>query len=296
MIVTKFHYPLEKTYLEKLDLMIERCVTKKSKKDAVLIFEGNEGEGKTTFSVATGYYVAEKTGRHFGADCLFFNLREMIDFAKQTENKIIIWDEPALEALSTDSRKRVATDLTRLLMMARKKRHFIMINMAKFYKFSEYVIVDRPLALIHVYSRKNIISGRFLYIRKKNLEPLYLDWKYKKRRNYKKYAHPTVRGSFPDVLNPTYENNVLSEFDVESYEKRKDAAIDSIGSKETINYWKEKLIKLKWGIYQMPGTQEEKRKCFKVSTKTISNWGRLPKKYPELNLKPYKKEKEKEEN
>ena len=290
MIVTKFHYPLEKTYLEKLDLMIERCVTKKSKKDAVLIFEGNEGEGKTTFSVATGYYVAEKTGRHFGADCLFFNLREMIDFAKQTENKIIIWDEPALEALSTDSRKRVATDLTRLLMMARKKRHFIMINMAKFYKFNEYVIVDRPLALVHVYSRKNLYSGRFLYIRKKNLEPLYLDWKYKKQRNYKKYAHPKVRGVFPDVLNPDYKNNVLSEFDVKSYEKRKDEAILSIGTKENLNYWREENIKLKWAIYQMPIIQEEKAKICRVTTRTISKWGHLPEKYPELNLNPKKEE------
>jgi len=290
MIVTKFHYPLEKRYIEKIDLMIDRCVTKKSKKDAVLIFEGGEGEGKTTFSIATGYYIAEKTGRHFGQDCLFFNLKEMIDFAKKTEDKIIIWDEPALEALSTDSRRNVAVDLTRLLMMARKKRHFIMINMAKFYKFNEYVIVDRPLALIHVYSRKNIQSGRFLYIRKKNLEPLYLDWKYKKRRNYKKYAHPTVRGSFPDVLNPNYKNNVLSEFDNEAYEKRKDQAILSIGTKETMSFWKEKNIRLKWGIYQMSGTQEEKGKILGVTGRTISKWGSLPKEFPELKLKPYKEE------
>lgn len=285
MIVTRFHYPLEKSYLEKLDLMIKRCTTNKSKKDAVLIFEGAEGEGKTTFSVATGFYIAEKTGREFNEKHLFFNLRKMIDYAKTTEKKIIIWDEPALEALSTDSRKKVATDLTRLLMMARKKRHFIMINMAKFYKFSEYTIVDRPLALIHVYSRKNIISGRFLYIRKKNLEKLYLDWRYKKQRNYKKYSHPYVRGSFPDILNPNYKNNVLSEFNIDDYEKIKDEAIASIGV-EGLKPIQEQLVIIKYKISQLPKlkgiTQQVIGGILGVKRETISTWQRLKKKHPDL--------------
>ena len=232
MIVTKFKYPLEANLIKKIDLMINRVSNKGSKKDNVLLCEGAEGEGKTTLSIALAYYVAEKTGREFDVSRVFFDVDKMIEFAQSTERQIIIWDEPALQALSTDWASSAVKNLTRLLMMARKKQHFIFINMTKFYKFNEYVVVDRPIALIHVYSRRNVESGRFLYIRRKCLEPLWRDYRFKKIRSYAKYCSKHIRGTFPDVLNPKYKNNVLSEFDNKTYEKNKDAAIMEIGKVE----------------------------------------------------------------
>ena len=117
-------------------------------------------------------------------------------------------------------------------MMARKKRHFFIFNITKFYKFNEYIIVDRPMALIHVYSRKNVESGRFIYIRKKHLENLWRDYRFSKKRSYKKYQSKKVKGTFPDILNIKYKNNVLSEFDYGAYEKKKDKAIESIGKEK----------------------------------------------------------------
>ncbi|KYK20688.1 hypothetical protein AYK24_09865 [Thermoplasmatales archaeon SG8-52-4] len=232
MIVTRFNYHLDKNLLKKIDLMIERCITDKSKKDSLLLIEGGEGEGKTTFSIAIGYYVSEKTGRPFSHKNIFFDAEKMIDFAKKTENQIIIWDEPALQGLSTDWASRIVKNLTRLLMTARKKRHFFIFNMTKFFKFNEYIVVDRACGMIHVYSRKNVESGRFRYIKKANLQPLWRDYRYSKKRNYVKYSAPHILGNFPDILSPNYPNNVLSEFNVDAYEKKKDEGIESIGSKE----------------------------------------------------------------
>ncbi len=235
MIVTKFKYPLENNLIKKIDLMIDRCVNKKSKKDTVLLCEGAEGEGKTTLSIAIAYYVAEKTGRKFDHKKVFFNVEDLVDFAKNTKDQIIIWDEPALQALATDWATGVVKNITRLLMMARKNRHFFIFNIAKFYKFNEYIVVDRPMGLIHVYSRKNIESGRFIYIRKKNLEGLWRDYRFSKKRNYKKYSSRIIRGTFPSILDPAYKNNVLSHFDNEAYEEAKDKAIQSIGENKIAN-------------------------------------------------------------
>ena len=271
MIVTRFKYPLEKNLISKLDLIVERVSLVGSKKDAVIIFEGGEGEGKTTFSIATAYYLAEKTGRTFDEKRVFFDAEKMIEFAINTERQIMIYDEPALQALSTDWASSVVKNLTRLLMMARKKQHIILINMTKFYKFNEYLVVDRAIALLHVYSRRNIECGRFLYIRKKNLENLWRDYRFSKRRNYKRYASKKVRGTFPDILNPEYKNNVLSEFDVENYEKKKDAAIMQIGKdkkrdKKTV--WRaERLIKLKEKFPKME--QKELADILGVSVSTL---------------------------
>jgi len=232
MIVTRFKYPLERNLVKKLDLMASRVSGKGSKKDLCLVFEGGEGEGKTTFSIACAYYFAEQTGREFDESRVFFDVDKMIDYAVNTEKQIIIFDEPALQTLSTDWASSCVKNLTRLLMMARKKQHIILINMTKFYKFNEYIVVDRSIALIHVYSRKNLYSWHFQYIRKKWLESLWRDYRFSKRRNYKKYASKAIRGTFPDILNPKYKNNVLKEFDNDSYEKNKDNAIMQIG-KET---------------------------------------------------------------
>ena len=210
--------------------MIARCVQENPKRDAVLLLEGAEGEGKTTISVAIGYYVAQVTGRSFDHTKVFFDLREMIDYLKNTEEQIVVWDEPALQAMSRDSLSRVVKDLERLLMMARKKRHFIMINMAYFNKFNDYIVWQRPLGMIHVYSRNEIKAGRFVYIKKKQLEMLWYDWRSKRKRNYRKWCSKKIRGTFPDVMNPNYKNNVLSHFNLKYYEDKKDEAIMRIGS------------------------------------------------------------------
>lgn len=232
MKVTRFQYPLEDSLVKKLDLMIVRCDGKKNKKDNVLICEGGEGEGKTTLSIAIAYYVSEKTKREFGEPQVFFDVDKLMKYAQSTEKKIIIWDEPAFQALSTDWASEAVRNITRLLMTARKKRHFFIFNLTKFYKFNEYIVVDRPMALIHVYSRKNVESGRFVYIPRKSLENLWSDYRTSKRRSYGKYASREARGTFPDILNPKYANNVLAEFDIDAYEDRKDEAISNIGSKK----------------------------------------------------------------
>jgi hypothetical protein len=210
--------------------MIKRCIQKNPKRDAVLLNEGAEGEGKTSYSVALAYYIAEQSNREFSHKNVFFDIDTMIKFLQNNEGQIAIWDEPALQSLSGDSLSKVVKDLKRMLMMCRNKRHFIIINMTYFTEFGNYIVWQRPLGMIHVYSRNELESGRFIYVRKKFLERLWLDWKTKKQRNYKKFASRKCRGTFPDVLNPAYKYNVLSEFDFKSYEKNKNDAIQSIGN------------------------------------------------------------------
>ncbi len=287
MRVEPFNFPLENSLLKKVNLMIDRCTQKAPKRDAVLLFEGAEGEGKTTYSVAVGYYVAWKTGREFNHKHIFFDLREMIEFLKTTENQIAVWDEPALQALSRDSLSTIVKDLERLLMMARKKRHFLMINLSYFNKFSEYIVWQRPLGMIHVYSRNDVEPGRFVYIKKKNLEFLYYDWRSKRKRNYKRWSSKGIRGTFPDVLSPDYKNNVLSNFDIVHYEKKKDEAIMKIGMSGKKEQRSE-LDKLKYKIAQ--GTTPEEKEALSeklgVDVRTLYRWNKKEVDLQEIRQNP----------
>ena len=293
MIVTRFKYPLEARLLEKIDLMIKRCIQENPKRDAILLTEGAEGEGKTTYSIALGYYIAEKTGRTFNHTRVFADLEKMMTFIQNTEEEVVVWDEPALQGLSGDIHSRILRNLMRLLMMARKKRHFIIINLAYFNKFNDYIVWQRPLGMIHVYSRDEVKAGRFCYIKKKNLEFLWQDWRRFRKRNYKKWASRRIRGTFPDVLNPNYAHNVLSDFDIDAYEKSKDEAIMKIGAVDKraitmeIHYWKYKIATL-----DVP--TKEIAKHLNCTMRVIQQWRDLPKKYPELV--GFIKEKERREN
>ena len=287
MRVEPFNFPLENSVLKKIDLMIARCTQNNPKRDAVLLIEGAEGEGKTTYSVAVGYYCAWKTGRSFNEKNVFSDLREMIDFLKTTDNQIAIWDEPALQGLSKDALSTIVKDLERLLMMSRKKRHFIMINMAYFNMFSSYIVWQRPLGMIHVYSRDEVTPGRFVYIKKRSLEQLWHDWRSKRRRNYRKHCSKSIRGSFPDVLNPHYKNNVISHFNLDEYERKKDEAIMKIGEKrEEINKTKLMLQDLKAKIsnidLQKTKTKKELAEHFGIRVTTLYKWNERYKENKEI--------------
>jgi hypothetical protein len=256
MKIPPWDFPLENKLVKKLDIMIKRCSDERTKRDAVLVIEGAEGDGKTTCSVAVAYYAATKLNRKFTSKNVFFDVKEMIQFLQSTEGQIAVWDEPALQALSGDFASKVVKDLTRLLMMVRKKRHFIIINITHFNKFNDYVICDRPLGMIHVYSRGGIESGRFMFIRKKFLWNLWLDWRFKKIKLYKKYCAlgGKIWGTFPDVLSEHYEHNVLKDFDMNYYERMKDNAIMQIGRKTDTEEKRDelRLFKRKIGLLQCP--------------------------------------------
>ena len=278
---------MEKALIKKVDVMINRCTKKSPKRDALIIMEGGEGEGKTTLALLTAYYIKYHTKRPIN---LFFRLEDVIKFAQNTEKQIIIWDEPALDSLSTDSLNKLNKNLIRLIMAVRKKQHFFILNFTKFYKFSEYIIVDRALALIHVYSRKEIHMGHFVYIKRRNLERLYNTYRTSRKRLYKtlsKTRYGGFRGTFRDIFdNNLFDKmgvtvNGVSNASVEVYDKEKDKAIASIGIEEKENkkesMYKDKVreLQMKIGRLKPPfkvDTQEDYANKLGIHRRTLINW------------------------
>ncbi len=272
MIVTKQEYFMEKALVGKLDLMCDRC-TGNNRMDNVVIVDGDEGYGKTTLSIECANYVAEQTNRQFNLSHIFFDIEELINFAKSTKEQIIIWDEAALAGLAQDWQKKAQKKLIRLLMIARKKRHFFFINIPKFHKLNEYLALDRSIALIHVYARHEKHLGRFVYYNKGGKEILYMEWKKRKRRNYKRYY--ALHGSFPNAL--------AKIIDEDGYDKKKDDAILNFDKEDGMDSNKQALIKLKYLVYKFEGiTQKEKSEQFKIAPATISYWGKFGEKYPQI--------------
>lgn len=223
VLVTNKQYYLDPKLKEKLDLMIKRMEVGK---DNLLLIDGDEGDGKTNISMGIGYYVAHTCNRPFNLENIFFDLDKLIDFAIKTKEQVIIWDEGALGGLASEWWNKNQKKFIKLLMIARKRQHFWIVNIPKFFKLNEYFVIDRSIGLVHVYMRGGIEHGRFVYFNQTQKEKLWEDWRRTHIRSYKKWW--SFHGSFVMFLEK-YED-IISD---EEYNKKKDDAIMSI-DKEAI--------------------------------------------------------------
>lgn len=219
-------FAIEKKLINKLEVGIKYVTQENPKLDTFWINEGKEGRGKTNSSVVEALYFKLRTGRDVH---LFFRLETMSNFAKRTENKIIIWDEPALDSMSLDQLNNLNKDLFRLFATIRKKRHIFIINYTKFWKFPEHIVVDRADCMVHM--QENDV-GRFLYIKKKRLEKLWEEYRTKRKRSYKKQS--SFGGAMPNIMEKQFHKlgfyvNNIANATYEQYQSEKDKAIQSIG-------------------------------------------------------------------
>lgn len=263
----------EKKLISKLNLMAKRS-TGKYKMDNVLLIDGDEGYGKSNLAVGIAYYFSKVTERSFGIENIFFDIDKMIEFAIKNDDAIIVWDEGALGGLASDWHNKSQKKLTKLLMVARKKRHFWIFNIPKFFKFNDYICVDRSIGLIHVYARNELELGRFIYVGKSKKEKLYFDWKKSRKRNYK--FHKDFHGTFSEYLPKIIDEN--------KYDEKKDKAIMSIAeSEEGLSVDKKAVLVLRYKVAtRFDMTIREIAERMKVSQKSIEVWRTIKGKYPEL--------------
>jgi hypothetical protein len=275
MKVTDKNFYMEDFLIEKLDLYIERAC-KNRKLDIVVIVDGDEGFGKTGLSILCAYYISQKTGRKFDINNIFFDPQEFINKINTTKEQILIWDEAALGGLAAGWASKVQQMLVQTLMTCRFRKHIIFFNCPKFYRLNNYFVSDRAWGLMHVYSRDGISAGRMIYYRKDALEGMIDYYSRRRRKPYKAFGKGNLHGSFVDAFN-------LNIIDEDEYDKRKEETTQRLLTKFGSSRHNKENLKLKYGIYTLQGLQgKEKAKHFKVRPATITEWGKIPDKYPEI--------------
>jgi len=219
MKVTDKQYYMDDKLIGKLDLMIKRS-SGKSKLDNWIVIDGDEGFGKSTMSVCCAYYMAQKLKRPFGVEQIFFDPDKFIEYGTKTKEQVLILDESVFGGLSGDAMTKIGKKLIKFSMVIRKKKHVVFLNIPKFFKLNEYLMVDRAVALIHVYARGGTQLGRFVYFTNTQKEKLFYGYKKSRIRKYKTLY--TLRGTFPNAL------GLL--IDEKEYDRKKDEAILLFGA------------------------------------------------------------------
>ena len=200
---------------------------------------------------------------------IFFNPDDFIEYGTRTKEQVIILDESVFGGLSGDAMTKIGKKLIKFAMVIRKKKHVIFLNIPKFFKLNEYLMIDRSTALIHVYARRGTQLGRFVYFTKTGKEKLFYGYRKTKTRKYKTLY--TFRGTFPNALDLI--------IDEKEYDRKKDeailqfGAIDAVDKTDTLmekikNYLE---FKLKHGI---KSTQMEDSAYIGIAANTYRKYSR----------------------
>ena len=278
--VTDKVYQLEGFILEKLDFAVQRVQARKL--DAIFVVDGDEGFGKTGFSILAAYYIAHKTGREFGLDQMFFDPKEFINYINSNTGKVIVWDEAALGGLASNWQNKVQQMLIQTLMTCRFRRHIIFFNVPKFYRLNQYFVGERATGLFHVYSEDKINAGQLTYYKKEWLEPMLNHWYKYRQQPYKKFYRKGLRGKFIDAFNPKVFKNgiIINEND---YDNKKLHYTEKLLSQYGDSRHNEKLLRLQHSVANLKGIQKKEIALqIGVNQDTITNWTKIPSKYPEM--------------
>jgi hypothetical protein len=240
MKVTELDYALENKLIKRLDAFADMVTRKKRIQDVLFCVHGRTGQGKTNTSLICAHYIAWKTNREID---LFFSTQDAGEFAKKTRKKIIVIDEPSLDSLSRDQMTKVNKDFMRLLNTMRQKRHVIIVNITRFWRFPFDLVVDRSLAMINMFTREGKVPGRFHYIRQKNLERLWDTYQRQKKKDFGKLK--AFGGNFPERMETVDKKTGKRWFDLmhininckkdctyEDYKSERDKVVESIGKTE----------------------------------------------------------------
>lgn len=214
MKVTDKQYHLDGFLISLLDHCAKR---EKNKFDNLLILDGMTGSGKTTLGFQLAYYYSYIMKKSFGVDNVFFDAEQMIEYAQNNKNKIIVWDESAFDGMSVDWQNQNQKNLIKLLYTARKLGHFLIFIIPEFRKLQSVFALDKSFVLIRVYVKEGLKRGYWkAYNQNRKRWLYYSELKY----NSGNKVFPNTYGKFINV-----ENLI----DMDAYEAKKDKAIMSIG-------------------------------------------------------------------
>lgn len=171
-------YSIDNWTAQQLD-KIKALINKKDR-DYVIIIDGEEGTGKSTFASQIAYYV-DRT----------FNMERMCltpsDFKEKIANaekgQAVVFDEAYTGLASRTALSEINKSLVEMMMEMRKKNLFVILCIPSFFYLEKYAALHRARALFHCYF-KDGNPGRYLVYNQKKMRMLYLVGKKKMSYNF----------------------------------------------------------------------------------------------------------------
>jgi len=179
MLVNIFSKRDNKTYTYHVDNRLIKFLEKvkqrinKKDKDYVLLIDGYEGAGKSTFGIQMGRYVDNDLS--LDQICMTATeFKQAIINAKK--GQCILYDEAVTGLTAGDSISRVGKLLKSMMMQMRQKNLFVIVVLPTIFELSRYAALSRAQGLFHVYEKGGKM-GYWVGYNRKDTRQLYLKGK-----------------------------------------------------------------------------------------------------------------------
>ena len=163
-------FGLDKRMKGFLDKKVIQSINTKDK-DYVLLIDGYEGAGKSTFAMQIGKYVDP----NLTLDHVCFTSDEFKRAVSKTARKgqCVIYDEAVTGMAAAESITRVGRLLKSLMMQMRQKNLFVIIVLPSIFELNKYAVLSRARSFYHVYEKKGRM-GYWVGYNKKDTRKTYL--------------------------------------------------------------------------------------------------------------------------
>lgn len=211
----KISYHIDK----KLFFLLDRIKTyiSKNDKDYVLLVDGYEGSGKTTFAIQLGKYVDPTL--NLNRVCMTpEEFKEAIITAKK--GQCVIYDEAVTGLTAGAAITKIGKLLKSLMMQMRQQNLFVIVLLPTIFELNKYAVLSRARFTFHIYESKGRM-GYWVGLNRKDTRITYL--KGKRTHTY------TVRSRYNGRF---YGKFALGASQEAPYRKKKGKALKEAGEDE----------------------------------------------------------------
>lgn len=127
------------------------------RRDAVIIYAGEEGSGKTTLATQHAYYLSKLLNIPFGLDNYYFTplqLYNAVQDANKPPGTAFIYDEGVTGLLAKQSMAKMHVKLQIMFSTCRSKRYPIFVLIPRFREIPDWLSIDRSISMYKTYNKR----------------------------------------------------------------------------------------------------------------------------------------------
>lgn len=252
-----WEYYLSPKLKKYLDEKVKPRINKKDK-DYVILIDGYEGSGKSTFAQQIGRYIDHS----LSLDRVCMTSEEFKNaITNADKGNVVIYDEAVTGMTAGDSITKVGRILKSMMMQMRQKNLCVIVILPVLFEFNKYAVLSRARAFFHMYESGGRM-GYWVGYNKKDTRLTYL----KGKRTHSYRVRSRFRGRF-------YGKYAVDE---KKYRKKKEEALFSVEFDDEGNHkWlRQRNICLK-ALYDALGSYKKVKNAvselgFKISMGNLS--------------------------
>ncbi len=147
-----------------MDVVVRRVSKERPKLDAVVIWWGQEGSGKSTNSFQCAAYVSSQLGLKFGLDHVFFDPNKLytkVMSGNHPRGTVFVYDEAVSGLLAQLGGSKEGIKLQVMFSTCRSKGYVLFVNIPRIHKLPEWLAVDRSLWAYHTWIKLGMDAHDF---------------------------------------------------------------------------------------------------------------------------------------